>query len=286
MKLITIFVLICLTTSLAFAQEQFERILITKTQEKSNLSKIKRTLDSIHVKMYVQALPSAYYVYSKNYMNPIEARETLTRVKTKFPYAKILLINSPKNKIIEDEAIEDEIVIEAGVFKNESSTPTKKTNIFINLSLGYVNLVGKTNDLATSQLANTGMSYIIEGGYILNDNWSATVAYLNASTSDISAYDIYGEMNYMLNLNNRLSIGGGLILGVSSLEIDSFASSTASINVLYGYDLALAYKYENGFNIFTKYQGLYKNHKININSTADISFDYTHNTLVGIGYIF
>lgn len=283
MKLTKIIILLSLTISLGFSQEQFERVLITKTSKKSSLSKIKKDLDSIGIKMYVQALPTGYYVYSPKYTNSKNSNYALKKIKTKFLHAKMLLIGSSKKTLEEDNININEEITE--VIATEKLTD-EKTDKYINFSLGYSNLSGSTNSLTASNISNTGMSYTIEGGYILNDSWSASAAYLNTSTSDISSHDFYGEMNYRYSIDNKLSVGGGILLGLSSLEIDCFSSSSASLNILYGYDLALDYEFIDKFIVFTKYQGLYKDHTINIDSTAKISFDYTHNTLVGIGYRF
>lgn len=272
MKLLKILILLSLTISLGFSQEQFQRILITKTSKKSGLSKIKKVLDRINIKMYVQALPSGYYVYSSKYTNSRNINYALKKIKRKFSHAKKVYIGST-NK--DTQKVQDNVKL------------TKdKTNIYINLTFGYSNISGSTNNLTASTLSNTAMSYSIEGGYILNNNLSASGAYLNTSTNDISSHDFYAEINYRHQLDDKISIGGGLLAGLSSLEIISFPISTASVNILYGYDLALDYKLDESFNLFTKYQGLFKDHVINIDSTSKISFDYTHNILAGIGYRF
>lgn len=278
MKLIKILILLSLTISLGFSQEQFERILITKTSKKSGLSKIKKVLDSINIKMYVQSLPSGYYIYSSKFINSKNANNALKRVKRKFSHAKIVIIDIPKKVQDIDKKNSKAIAIQ--------KPANNKTDIYINLTFGYSNISGTTNDVTASTLSNTAMSYSIEGGYILNNNWSASGAYLNTSTNDISSHDFYAEINYRHHLDDKISIGGGLLAGFSSLEIVSFAISTASMNILYGYDLALDYKLDESFNLFTKYQGLYKDHVINIDSTSKISFDYTHYILAGVGYRF
>lgn len=277
MKIMKFIVLLSLSATLAFSQEQFERILITKTTTKSNLSKINSSLKNIGVKMYVQTLSTGYYIYSKKYTNTLNAQKKLNKIKVKFPNAKIISINIPK----ENENNDEEILTKISNYFQQNN---KK--IFVNLAFGYANINGSTNDLSVSKTSNAGMSYTLEGGYNLYDNLSISLSYLNSSTSDISMYDIYSAVNYKYFLIDDISIGAGLILGYSSLELNNYPSSTPSTNMMYGYDLAVYYEFTNEFDFFTKYQGFFKNHVVNIDNTSKSQFDYTNNLLIGVGYKF
>ena len=278
MQIIKLILLLSFSITLAFSQEQFERILITKTAKKSNLKKINNTLNRIGVKMYVQSLKNGYYVYTKKLTNKLYAQKMLNKIKIKFPNAKIISIKIQK-KDTKKEKFPD---ISNYFQKNNKNNKS----IFINLALGYTNINASTNDLIASDLSNSGMSYALESGYNFYDNLSISLAYLNSSTSDISMFDIYTAINYKYLIGANFSIGAGLIIGYSSLEIDNYPSSTPSTNMLYGYDLAIYYELTNNFDLFTKYQGLFKDHVININNTSKIEFDYTNNFLIGVGYKF
>ena len=291
MKLLKIIILLCLSISLAFSQEQFERILITKTTKKNNLLEIKNKLNRVGIQMmYIQNLQNGYYVYSKIFTNTQNAQSTLSKIKLSLPHAKIVSIDLQKKEIItqeiNEETLEDTLIASEIFTEVEDDIQQNNKIFYINLALGYTNTNGSTNDLSSSKLSNSGLSYALEGGYEFYDGLSVSLAYLDTSTSDITMFNIYGAINYRYHIIDEFSIGGGLILGVSSLEIDSYSSSTASINLLYGYDLAVFYEIIDNFDIYTKYQGLYKDHVINIDNTTDIEFDYTHNYLVGIGYKF
>lgn len=278
MKITKFIVLLSLSATLAFSQEQFERILITKTVKKSNLKKINNSLTKIGVKMYVQRLQNGYFVYTRKYSDTQYARKTLNKIKAKFPNAKIISITTPK---------EDTEDAEVEVFTSISNYfQQNNKNIFISLSLGYGNINVSTNDLIASKISNSGMSYALEGGYNFYDNLSISLAYLNSSTDGISMFDIYTAINYKYPVEGDFSIGAGLVLGYSSLEIDDYPSSTPSTNMLFGYNLAIYYELTNNFDLFTKYNGFFKNHVININDTSKIEFDYTNNFLIGIEYKF
>ena len=299
MKLIKIVILLSIGVSLAFAQELSQRVLITKTSQKTNLPQIHHTLQQLGVKMYIQTLTSGYYIYSASYTNPKNAKNVLKRVQGKFPYAKIVTIGAPKintntdtkttpQEPIPKETSQEEPIIVPQVFADTTDSLSTKIlkNFYVDLALGYANTSGSTNDLSASKLATSGMSYLLEGGYEYGNGLSLSLAYLNASTSDISIHNIYGAVNYRYDLDNDFCVGGGLLLGYSSLEISSYASSSASKNLVYGFDLAAEYKLMEKLYLFSKYQGFFLNHTISINNTASISFKYTHNILFGVGYKF
>ncbi len=294
MKLLKIILLLGIGTSLAFSQELSQRVLITKTSHKTNLPKINHTLHQLGLKMYVQTLVSGYYIYSAPYTNPQNARNTLKRVQGTFPYAKIVTIGKPKsvpNTEVESKKVttlQEEESVAPQVFAEDTNSYDLKMlkNFYADIGLGYALTSGNTNDLSASQLSTKGMSYLLEGGYEYGNGLSVSLAYLNTSTSDISIHNIYGEVNYRYDLDNDFCVGGGLLLGYSSLELISYASSSASKNLVYGFDLAAEYKLMDKLYLFSKYQGLLLNHTIKINNSASISFSYTHNILFGAGYKF
>ncbi len=289
MKLLKIIILLSIGVSLAFAQEQSQRILITKTSYKTNLAKINHTLQQLGVKMYVQTLTSGYYVYSASYTNPQNAQNVLKRVQGNFPYAKVVTIDDKSKVDTNTEAIpQEEQIVVPQVFADDTKPETTKMlkNFYVDVALGYASTSGSTNNISASQLSSKGVSYLLEGGYKYKNGLSLSLAYLNASTTDISIRNIYGAVNYRYDLDNDFCVGGGLLLGYSSLELNSYASSSASKNLVYGFDLAAEYKLMDELYLFSKYQGFFLNHTININNTAKISFNYTQNILFGVGYKF
>ncbi len=305
MKLLKIIILLSIAVSLAFSQELSQRVLITKTSHKINLVNINHTLHQLGVKMYVQTLTPDYYVYSASYKNPKNAQNVLKRVRGKFPYAKIVTIDNLSKANTKIEAIpqeedtqEDglqEVASQKVVSQEEqirllqklmddthpqSTNPLK--NFYINIAKGYTNI----NDKITSKFSNNRTSYLLEGGYEYENGFSLSLAYLNTSTSDISMQTVYEAVNYRYDLNNGFRLGGGILVGLSSLEINSYASTSASRNLVYGFDLAVEYKLKDKLYLFTKYQGFLLTHTININNTKSISLNHTNNILFGLGYKF
>ncbi len=266
MQIIKYFIILSLSITIAFSQDQFERILITKTKNESNLSKIKKNLNKIGIKkMYVQNLQNMYYIYSKKFTDSQYTQQTLAKIKTKFPKAKIVYIPSHK--------------------KSYYNVQKNNKNLFINLALGYAKINNSKNS-SINKISTSAMSYILEGGYAFNNNISIFLGYINSSTDDISMFNIYSGVSYKYYITTDFSIASGLILGYSSLEMNNYSSSTASENLLYGFDLAISYDLVDSFYIFTKYQGFLTNHVININSSSKVEFDYINNYSIGIGYKF
>ena len=267
MQIIKYFIILSLSITVAFSQDQLERILITKTKKESNLSKIKNNLNNIGIKkMYVQNLQNMYYIYSKKFTDSKYTQKTLAKIKTKFPNAKIVYISPHK--------------------KNYNDIQKNNKNIFINLALGYARINSSTNNSDINKISISGMSYAVEGGYTFHNNISIFLGYLNSSTDDISVFNLYSGVSYKYYITTDFSIASGLILGFSSLEMNNYSSSTASENLLYGFDFAVSYDLSDSFYIFTKYQGFLSNHVININSSSKVEFNYINNYSIGIGYKF
>ncbi|MCW8837401.1 MAG: porin family protein [Thiovulaceae bacterium] len=270
-----------------YANDTFERVLITKTTKKSNLKSIKHKLNLLKVRMFVQHIPSGYYVYSNILNNKEESRIILSRIKTTFPHAKIVTIEVPskepaKNAIQEQE----ENTLDNNIYETKTATKNKN-NFFVNFGLAYTSTDGSTNDATASKLENTGIGYTLEGGYIYDENFLFSVAYQDASTSDITMVNYFTSANYNLNILSNLDIYGGVVLGMSSLELDSYSTSSASTAFLYGLQIGTSYSITDDINTFVAYQLLMAEHTINLpDAGSKIDFSSFHNLQIGVGYRF
>jgi len=270
-----ILILITLLLNALFASDTLERVLITKTSKASGLKPIKKRLDKLNFKMYVQKIPSGNFVYTKAYTNKNESTKALQKLKAYFPYAKILTI---QNKKIPAKVIQEPL---------NKVPKAQKPDFFVNMALGYVSTKGETNDLNASKLENTGMGYMLEFGYILNEDFFFSLAYSNTSTKDIDILNYYLTANYNYPLSDHFNVFTGLILGASSLELNSYSDSSASSALLYGLQLGTSYEIMDNIHTFVNYQALLNDHTINLpDAGSKIEFSLLHNIQMGVGYKF
>jgi opacity protein-like surface antigen len=274
MKLLVVFLSIFITS--VYAADSFDRILITKTSKKSNLKYIKQKLDAINVRMFVQTIPSGYYVYTKKFTDRKLALVKLRTIKKKFPYAKIVTINNETDENQEQ------------ISESTDQTPiNERKEFFINFGLGSANTEGSTNDAEASQLENSAMSYKLEAGYIYNDALFFSVAYLDTSSDDINIVNYYGSANYKINIIKDLDTHAGLLVGFSTLELKPYAESSASTTMLFGAQIALTYELGYDFNVFGSFDTFLLDHTISLPDVGSkIEFSQTNNFTFGVGYKF
>ena len=269
MKIFKFFLLISILVANVTASE---RIMITKTSKKSNLKLINNKLQKVNVKMYVKKIDSSYYIYSGQYKNDISVNKALKYIKKIFPSAYIILKNKKEVKI-----------------ENPNTTIDKDNNssFFLSLALGSAtidNSLDKNSIIVEPE--NSGMSYTLEGGYVLNENIFFSFAYLNSSTSDVDINNVYVSASYKINPMKDLGIYAGVLGGYSGLVLNNYEDSTSSTSMLYGLQLGINYDLFEDMSIFTSYQGLSMNHVISDDTTSGIEFNLIHNLQLGILYRF
>jgi len=276
MKLIVILALLIGTI---WAENSFDRILITKTTKKSALKSIKQKLDALRVKMFVQKISTGYYVYSDKFFDKDKSKMVLKNIKTRFPYAKIVTVSGSNSK----DAIDPS--------SNSTQKNKNKKNFYISLAAGNASTSGSTNSDEASQLENSGLSYSLDGGYYLEDYLYASIGYLDTSTDDITMNNYYSSINYNYNVVGKLDIYTGILLGYSSLKVGEPFNSSASTALLYGAQLGTSYNFFNTIKLFCAYQFLMADHSINVtdlteNENYKIEFSSTGNISLGVGYRF
>ncbi len=236
-----------------FALQSYQQILITKTAKKSYLNAIKHQLDLMNVKMYIKKIDSYYLIYSGKYSNEDRAKYTLLKIKRKFPSA--LLLKKKQDKVF--------------------NQLQNKNNFFISAAIGI------------SEIKEDGTSYTIETGYILNENFFTSLAYLNSSTCDLGIDNIYLSFNYNYNLTKDNDLYIGLIAGYSSLQLTGYTQSSASSSTLLGLQVGSSYSFNQKLALFIAYQGINLDHKIELlEDSSSLSFHFIHNMQVGIKYKF
>lgn len=290
-----IFIILTMLLASLAANSSFDRVLVTKTTKQSKLKYIKRKLDSINVKMFVQTIPSGYYVYSDKITNKNTANAMLRKIRTQFPYAKIVTIGQkeePKanaNENIENSTQEEFLQNNTAVETTEATEDisVKQSSFFLSLGAGYCSTEASTNYEPASNLNNNGLSYTLEAGFNYNKNIFVTLDYSDTSTDDISMNHMYGSLNYRLNLLGGLDIFAGALLGYSELVIGANINSTASTTMLYGLQGGISYNVDDSIFIFTSYQMLMADHVINLTNAGEkIELSSLNNMQIGIGYRF
>lgn len=286
-----IFIILAMLLGSLYANNSFDRVLITKTTKKSQLKVIKRKLDTLNVKMFVQTIPSGYYVYSDKITNKSTANSMLRKIKTKFPYAKIVTIE-PKAEVSkkdiennEIQNVQDETTSDISV--NDEVTQSDESSLFIGLGLGYTTTEASTNYAPASGLNNNGLGYMLEAGFNYNDNIFITLNYSDTSTDDIAMNHMYGSLNFNYNLFNDLDIFVGGIIGYSTLTIGANINSTESSTMLYGAQGGIRYDLTESIFMFTSYQALMADHIINLPvAGTKIEVSSLNYMQIGIGYKF
>ena len=258
------------------ASESFEQIIITKTSQKSNLGAIKKKLDSINVKMFVQKVDSYYLVYSPRYDDMAQANKSLKKINYYFPYAR-LIERDVKNEEKKEKETTEEV----------TSTSTNENNFFIALGASLSNISGTTADTNASALTSNGTSYAVEAGYKFNENIFATLGYIDSSTSDINVNNMYASVNYNMSVTNDLSMYVGFIGGFSTLELTGYPTSTSSSSALLGGQLGVMYEVTDYMSVYSVYKGLLMSHSVElIDAGSSVEFSFLHNLQTGVRFKF
>ena len=265
-----IFKLILLLSFLIASLSASERIMITKTSKKSNLKLINAKLKKINVKMYVKKIDSSYYIYSGSYKDEKSTNKVLRYIKKTFPSAYVI---SKKKETLKK--------------KKDDSQKQDNADFFLSLALGSVSVDNSIDEGSIIiEPEASGISYALEGGYILNENIFFSLAYLSSSTSDLDINNIYISASYKINPMNDLGVYAGVLGGYSTLVYNEYGDDASSTSLLYGVQLGVNYDFYENIAVFTTYQGLLVNHVINDSDTTGIEFGLMHNIQLGILYRF
>jgi len=260
------------------AEDAYKRIIITKTLKESSLKEIKMKLDAIGIAMYVKKSwhnnNYNYYVYSKKYDSDYMIKKDLKNIRTMFKSAYII---EKKKEVVHKK--------EKKATKISSHTPLSP--YFIGVNLGFDNISGTSSSSSSTETSSSGVSFGIEGGYVVDDDISISLGYLNTSSSDISINNLYISGLYKITNYDEIDIYGGLLLGYSILELTNFKYTKPSSSSLAGLQFGAKYNFDKNIAFFTNYQGMMMDHIVKItDDNSEIKFSFIHNLQLGLLYRF
>ncbi|MEA2100099.1 MAG: outer membrane beta-barrel protein [Campylobacterota bacterium] len=276
MKFLNIALFISIFLTQLSAEETYKRILITKTLSENSLKEIKSKLNTLNIKMYLKRSHRNnnyyYYVYSKKYKNNRYLQRDLKKIKTIFKNAYML--GNKKSLAMGDENSTDK--------DNEIAL----SPYFMSATLGFASIGGSSDNASFNQLNSSGLSYGLEGGYILYDNIFISLG-INSSSSDVRLNNIYLSSYYQYNPTKNIGLYGGMLVGYSILELNNYKYTEPSTSSSVGLQLGFKYSFDKNLSLFTSYQGLLMDHVIEINDDdSEIKFNFMHNLQFGILYRF
>ncbi len=257
MKLL--FLLISFT--LFLSQLNADRIMITKTSKKNNLSPIKKQLDALQVKMYFKKLDSSYIVYSQDFLTIDEANIVLSRVKHHFTSAYIK--KDEKKKHASKKHIEYDYFVSLGL---GSSTYAAQES------------TGKVLDVR-------GSNYFFEGGYRFNEYSFIALNYLNINSDGGSLNNFSTALNINYPVLQDLDIYTGLLIGFSRLSLD-IQNSTPTTSLTVGAQIGISYDFFGYIPVSFSYQYITTSLSVIYPGDVTVEFSPIQNFNLGIGYRF
>ncbi len=239
------------------ASQEYGKLIITKTTHERNLNIINDNLSRVGIKMYIQKKENYFVVYSQKFSTKESAERALMRVKKIFPYAEILVRSKSRQ---------------------EKSSKEEK-NIFISIAGGNASSSGSAD-------TNSGMSYMLEGGYYFNKNIFTSFAYLNSSTPEIDMQSIYFSLNYKYNFTKKFGVYSGVLAGYGTLALTGEVQSSNSVSLIFGGQIGISYDILEYLSLYSAVQYMALDHIIEYSVTQSISFNSTLNAQLGVSFKF
>lgn len=198
------------------------------------------------------------------------------------------------------------ITIDIHKEKHVENNESMLSGYFFGASVGYSHIPIKYIPLTGSVTANipniAAYSYNIEGGYAFENGIFISANYLKATTTDIlllnkdiSMTNMYGSVNYKLDVIEYASPYLGMLAGYSmlnwnTLPLDNIVQTSINSNSIFaGFQAGIiATKYEL-ITVFAVYQLMFMNHTTNLQTatgTAEIQHHKLHNVHAGIKFNF
>ena len=254
-----------MSITLLYTQLCAERITITKTSKKSNLSKIKQQLDKLHIKMYFKKSNSSYIVYSQDFSTQMEAQTALYQVRKSFHTAYInkKMIKSEKKVVIDTKPI--------------------NYNFFVTIGLGSSSYTTQESTGASHSIG--GSNYFIEGGYCFNDYSFISFNYLDINSDGGELSNITTAINLNYSFMKNTNIYTGLLLGFSNLTLN-LENSTSASSPTAGALVGLSYDILGYIPISLTYQYIVSGLSIKYPNNITVDFTPIQNINLGIGYRF
>ncbi len=168
-------------------------------------------------------------------------------------------------------------------------------SLFIGLNFGYLNdSKTTTGDVETDfEIKDSAYSYDVEFGYRYDETYFYSINHTRGKF-DTHKYDnLYITANYNFDINSSkfspyIGIAGGWsrLTWVDNPVEASPESETKSSNYLVGLQIGLEHVVADRFTLYTSYMYSYSPQKTLLHDDGEISYDNTHNFVVGFRYYF
>ncbi|MEA1983978.1 MAG: outer membrane beta-barrel protein [Campylobacterota bacterium] len=257
------FILLIISLGLLYTQLNAQRIMITKTSKKSNLSHIKKQLDKLHIKMYYKKSDINYIVYSQNFSSQNQTDIAFKKIKQHFTSAYISQESKKK--------------------KETQKTENTKYNFFVNIGLGSSSYLAQESTGDSYSIG--GSNYFLEGGYSFNDYSFIAINYLNINSTGGSMNNFSTALNLNYPVVKNTNIYAGLLLGYSSFSLD-IANSTPSTSPTAGIQVGASYDILGYIPVSLTYQFISTSHLIIYPNNISVDFTPIQNINLGVGYRF
>jgi hypothetical protein len=286
MKLLPFVLFLFLISSNVLYSATSHYVKVTSVKSKNQLKKTKRALNSLGLSMIYKRIKGGYYVYSGPYKTQKYAKYATKKIKRYFPYAKLL-----KPKVQQEKTI------------TQLKVKKKKENkrLFVGFSLGY-SLAPPTHNIEEGTVKiiepkNSGLSYDIDGGYVLDNNFVIGMGYLSFDADDIKFSNIYGMLEYRCKEYKDITPFLGLLGGYSTLawstdpiENPTQESNNDSASPFMATKAGIIYSGLKNIDVTFGYKCMFMSHATNIELDSSNKSRLEHKTLhsieLGIQYKF
>lgn len=193
---------------------------------------------------------------------------------------------------------EEEPVIKSMETKNSEMQHSEK-KYFAGVSVGVSRLGVEENTITGSlplnvNLAKTGASYGVEGGYNINDNLFTTLNYQYTDLTNIGFHDLFASLNYRFDAKNDFSPYVGALIDYNikkwkNKPLDTLNSSDKANQVAGGFQIGSDYSIADDISVFALYRYIHLNYTTTITDTTntkEIKYNHEQNFNIGLKYSF
>jgi len=283
MKFITFFILIFLLSP-SFLNAASNYIGVAQTTSKNQLRIINSRFKSMGLKMLYKTSGKKYFIYSGPYKTSNSITYAIKKIKRYFPNAKIL-----NYKAKQIPSVKAPVVIKTET-KYEQVKQKNKSGFYIGTAFGYSS-APSTHTISQGSVTiqepnNSGINYMIDGGYNFENGFSFGLAYMKFDASDLVFDNMYGIVNYRFANNNNFTPYFGVLAGFSSLKwsVDpilnaSETSNNDSTSLIGGTQAGVIYNGIEDISLLLGYKCIIMGHTTNIEVDTDNISKLQHKAL-------
>ena len=297
MKFMIFFILIFLLSP-SFLNAASNYIGVTQTTSKNQLRDINSRFKSMNLKMLYKTSGERYLIYSGPYKTSNSITYAIKKIKRYFPNAKIL-----NYKAKQIPSVKVPVVIKTET-KHEQIKQKNNSSFYIGTAFGYSS-APSTHTISEGSVTiqepnNSGINYIIDGGYNFENGFSLGLAYMKFDASDLVFDNMYGIVNYRFGNYKGFTPYFGALAGFSSLKwsVDPISvdlsnaqlSDKDSSSFIGGTQAGVMYTGIENISLLFGYKCIITGHTTNIKVDTDNISKLEHNALhtlqLGIQYNF